>query len=189
MRLTSSARVHDARVRGSGVAISRTNLRFLDAVEELGPVSVSKIASRMDLSQPTASRALQQLESDGYVERTADPADGRVAYYSVTKGGLEAHQRMRTFMASQLAEAIRDLKGERRREVADALTELVGLLSQPTSTIEGNACATAPSEAPAETDNRQPCRGPQPHRLRRSAAEGAPSRERAGDRRLVRCDG
>jgi DNA-binding MarR family transcriptional regulator len=140
VRLTSSARVHDARVRGSGVAISRTNLRFLDAVEELGPVSVSKIASRMDLSQPTASRALQQLESDGYVERTADPADGRVAYYSVTRGGIEAHQRMRTFMASQLAEAIRDLKSERRREVADALTELVGLLSQPSSSNnEGNA--------------------------------------------------
>src|SRR5947209_2847637 len=76
VRLTSSARVHDARVRGSGVTISRTHLRFLSAVEELGPVSVSKLATRMDLSQPTASRALQQLEADGYVERTADPADG-----------------------------------------------------------------------------------------------------------------
>src|SRR6185437_2093240 len=108
----ASARVHDLRVRGSGVAISRTNLRFLSEVEELGPVSVSKLAARMDLSQPTASRALQQLESDGYVTRTSDPADGRVAYYSVTKGGLDAHQHMRTFMASQLAEAIRDLTGE-----------------------------------------------------------------------------
>jgi DNA-binding MarR family transcriptional regulator len=129
VRLTSSTRVHDARVRGSGVAISRTNLRFLDAALELGPVSVSKLASRMDLSQPTASRALQQLESDGYVERTSDPGDGRVACYSVTAGGLEAHQRMRTFMAAQLAGALRDLPPERRGEIADALTELVARLS------------------------------------------------------------
>ena len=146
VRLTSSTRVHDARVRGSGVAISRTNLRFLDAVEELGPVSVSKLASRMDLSQPTASRALQQLESDGYVQRTSDPADGRVAFYSVTVGGLEAHQRMRTFMAGQLAEALRDLQPDRRDEIAEALTELVARLSvQPgpspdtTRNHEGNA--------------------------------------------------
>ncbi|HEX4018995.1 MAG TPA: MarR family transcriptional regulator [Frankiaceae bacterium] len=144
VRLTSSARVHDARVRGSGVAISRTNLRFLDAVEELGPVSVSKLASRMDLSQPTASRALQQLESDGYVQRTSDPADGRVAFYSVTAGGLEAHQRMRTFMATQLADALRDLQAPRRSEIADAITELVARLSvqpdqPPTRNDEGNA--------------------------------------------------
>ncbi len=131
VRLTSSARVHDARVRGSGVAISRTNLRFLDATLELGPVSVSKLASRMDLSQPTASRALQQLESDGYVERTTDPADGRVAYYSATEGGMAAHQQMRAFMAGQLADALRGLKAERRHEIADALTELVTLLSVP----------------------------------------------------------
>jgi DNA-binding MarR family transcriptional regulator len=139
VRLTSSARVHETRVRGSGVAISRTNLRFLDAVEELGPVSVSKLASRMDLSQPTASRALQQLESDGYVERAGDPADGRVAYYSVTKGGVAAHQRMRTYMAGQLAEALRDLPPSRRREIAGALAELVQLLSVPTRNDEGNA--------------------------------------------------
>lgn len=142
VRLTSSTRVHDARVRGSGVTISRTNLRFLDAALELGPVSVSKLASRMDLSQPTASRALQQLESDGYVQRTSDPADGRVAFYSVTAGGLAAHQRMRTFMAGQLAEALRDLAPRRRSEIAEALTELVARLSvqQPTTrNDEGNA--------------------------------------------------
>jgi DNA-binding MarR family transcriptional regulator len=143
VRLTASTRVHDARVRGSGVAISRTNLRFLDAALELGPVSVSKLASRMDLSQPTASRALQQLESDGYVQRTSDPADGRVAFYSVTSGGLEAHQRMRTFMAGQLAEALRDLPPERRGEIAAALTELVARLSvtqpKPSGTPRGTA--------------------------------------------------
>ncbi len=129
VRLSASARVHDARVRGSGVAISRTHLRFLGAVEELGPVSVSKLANRMDLSQPTASRALQQLEIDGYVQRTTDPADGRVAFYSTTAAGREAHQTMRRFMAVQLTEALRDMRPQRRADMADLLTELVARLS------------------------------------------------------------
>jgi DNA-binding MarR family transcriptional regulator len=129
VRLSSSARVHDARVNGSGVDISRTQLRFLATVEELGPVSVSKIAGRMDLSQPTASRALQQLEIDGYVERTSDPADGRVAFYSVTGTGREAHGRMREFMAAQLTEALREMRPDRQSELAELLTELVTRLS------------------------------------------------------------
>jgi DNA-binding MarR family transcriptional regulator len=129
VRLSSSARVHDARVRGSGVAISRTHLRFLSAVEELGPVSVSKVASRMDLSQPTASRALQQLEIDGYVHRQADPDDGRVAFYSATETGREAHAAMRAFMATQLTEALRDMRPDRQSELAELLGELVSRLS------------------------------------------------------------
>jgi DNA-binding MarR family transcriptional regulator len=129
VRLSSSARVHDARVRGSGVAISRTDLRFLSAVEELGPVSVSRVASRMDLSQPTASRALQHLEIDGYVERTSDPDDGRVAVYSATEAGHRAHETMRDFMASQLTEALRDMRPERQSELAELLGELVSRLS------------------------------------------------------------
>jgi DNA-binding MarR family transcriptional regulator len=129
VRLTSSARVHDARVRGSGVEISRTHLRFLGAVEELGPVSVSKLAARMDLSQPTASRALRQLETGGYVARTGDPADGRVTRYTSTGAGLEALRRMRRFMTGQLAEALRDMRPERRADLAELLAELVTRLS------------------------------------------------------------
>ncbi len=131
VRLTSSGRVHETRVRSSGVPISRTHLRFLTAVVELGPVSVTKLAARMDMSQPTASRALQQLEGDGYVERAADPADGRVAYYTVTETGREAHQKLRSVMAEQLAQALRDMPNPRRAKLADLLTELVARMSVP----------------------------------------------------------
>jgi DNA-binding MarR family transcriptional regulator len=141
VRLTSSARVHDSRVRGSGVQISRTNLRFLDATLELGPVSVSKLATRMDLSQPTASRALQQLEADGYVARTSDPADARVAWYTATDAGRDAHSRMRRFMAGQLADALQDMSAPRRADLAELLAELVARLSQPNDLSAPNSNA------------------------------------------------
>ena len=129
VRLTASSRVHAAQVRGSGVELSRTQLRFLIQVEELGPVSVSKLAARMDFSQPTASRALQQLEADGLVARTGDPSDGRVAHYSATAAGIAAHARMQDFMTRQLAEALHDLDDDGRRQTADVLTDLVTRLS------------------------------------------------------------
>lgn len=129
VRITASARVHELRVRGSGVSISRTHLRFLTEVEELGPVSVSKLAARTDLSQPTASRALQQLESDGYVARTSDPSDGRVACYVVTETGLNARGRMQAFMTKQLADALRELGAAQQAQTADVLTDLVQRLS------------------------------------------------------------
>jgi DNA-binding MarR family transcriptional regulator len=137
-RITASARVHELRVRGSGVAISRTHLRFLAEVEELGPVSVSKLAARMDLSQPTASRALQQLESDGYVTRTGDPTDGRVACYAITDAGLRARGRVQAFMTKQLEGALRDLEPERRATTADVLTDLVARLSVSQPALSGS---------------------------------------------------
>ncbi len=129
VRLTSSPRLHATRVRGNGVELSRTSMRFLTQLDELGPASVSKLAARMDLSQPTASRALQQLEADGFVLRTGDPSDGRVAHYTATPAGLEARARMQTFMTQQLADALRELEPDGRRQTADVLTDLVARLS------------------------------------------------------------
>jgi DNA-binding MarR family transcriptional regulator len=128
LRLTASPRVHDALVNATGVAISRTNSRLLAYVEERGPISVSKIAGMLDVSQPTASRSLQQLEEEGLVTRESDPDDGRVVVYAVTTKGRKARQKLRQHMHDQLATALRDLSGDRTEEIADALDELVDRL-------------------------------------------------------------
>jgi DNA-binding MarR family transcriptional regulator len=125
LRLTASPRVHDALVTATGIPISRTNSRLLAYVEERGPISVSKIAGMLDVSQPTASRSLQQLEEEGLVTRTSDPADGRVVVYAVTAKGRRARQKLRQHMHDQLAVALTDLGEDRTTEIADALDELV----------------------------------------------------------------
>jgi DNA-binding MarR family transcriptional regulator len=128
LRLTASPRVHDALVTATGVAISRTNSRLLAYVEERGPISVSKIAAVLDVSQPTASRSLQQLEEEGLVTRESDPDDGRVVVYAVTTKGRKARQKMRQHMHDQLAVALSELSDDRTNEIADALDELVDRL-------------------------------------------------------------
>ena len=128
LRLTASPRVHEALVSATGVAISRTNSRLLAYVEERGPISVSKIAGMLDVSQPTASRSLQQLEEEGLVTRESDPDDGRVVVYAVTGKGRKARQKLRQHMHDQLAVALAELSDDRTGEIADALDELVDRL-------------------------------------------------------------
>lgn len=125
MRLTQSQRIHDSRARATGVHLSRTLSRLLSTVDDLGPVSVSRLAAVMDVSQPTASRSLLQLEEEGYVARAGDPADGRVVMYAVTAKGRRARQRLREHMREQMAAALEGMTDARRAELADLLGDFV----------------------------------------------------------------
>ncbi len=125
MRLTTSQRIHDNRARATGVHLSRTLSRLLATVDELGPVSVSRLAAVMDVSQPTASRSLLHLEEEGYVARAGDPADGRVVMYAVTSRGRRARQRLRDHMREQMAAALEGMSEQRRGQLAELLADFV----------------------------------------------------------------
>ena len=124
-RLFDSPRVHERRVLGSGVQLSRTGLRCLTLVDQLGPVSVTKLATVMDLSQATASRAIAALEAEGLLARSADPGDGRVTYCTTTASGRRALQRVQRFMHGQLGLALEGMPADRRRDLASTLSELI----------------------------------------------------------------
>ena len=83
-RLADSRRLHEARMHSLGLGLSRTELRFLHRLDDLGPLAVSRLADALDVSQPTASRALHRLEEEGLVTRAPDADDGRVAIYALT---------------------------------------------------------------------------------------------------------
>lgn len=127
-RLSGSPRFHEETVRATRVQVSRSGLRFLSLVADEGPVSATRLASALDLSQPTASRTLQQLETDGLVARRASRSDGRVSLYVVTSKGRRALERVHAFHVSQLAEALADVDPDRRSALVGAVTELVSRL-------------------------------------------------------------
>jgi DNA-binding MarR family transcriptional regulator len=135
LRLTLSARVHETRLRATGLNISRTNFRILSRMDDLGPVSVSRVANVMDLSQPTASRSLRQLEEDGLVERRSDAADGRMAIYEVTSRGRRVRRKLQEFMHGQLTDALADMPVGRRHDLAVLLKDLVARLQDPQASL------------------------------------------------------
>ena len=79
LRVASSPKVHEARLRATGSTISIAEFRFLRRIAEFGQISVSQAANTLGVSQPTASRTLRQLESAGMVTRGAVASDGRMA--------------------------------------------------------------------------------------------------------------
>ena len=129
-RLSSSARFHEETVRGTGVRVTRSGLRFLSLVADVGPVSGSRLAEALDLSQPTASRTLQSLETEGLVARQPSSSDGRVSYYVATGKGRRALAKVHAFHVRQLDAALSDVEPGRRAALADALTDLVRHLNR-----------------------------------------------------------
>jgi DNA-binding MarR family transcriptional regulator len=125
MRVAGSDRVHAARQRATGVDLSRTELRFLSVVDELGPLPVTELGAVLHLSQPTASRTLRRLEEEGLVRRGPDTTDARVARFEVTPEGRQVRVRFEAYMAIQMDASLAGMAPARRKDLADLLEELV----------------------------------------------------------------
>jgi DNA-binding MarR family transcriptional regulator len=127
-RLSGSARVHADTVRSTGVAVTQTGLRFLSLIEDSPRISATDLAGALDVSQPTASRVLQQLEGDGYVVRHQSDVDGRVSHYVTTAQGHRALAKVHRYHLDRLGFALGDVDPQRRQAITQAVTELVARL-------------------------------------------------------------
>ena len=139
-RLSGSARVHADTVRVTGVAITQTGLRFLSLIEDSPRISASELAESADVSQPTASRVLQSLESDEYVVRHQSDVDGRVSHYVTTAKGKRALQKVHRYHVDRLAFALADVDEDRKQQIVEVVDELVARF---TATAEGTNRRTA----------------------------------------------
>lgn len=140
-RLSGSAKVHADTVRTTGVQVTQTGLRALALVADSPRISGSDLATAIEVSQPTASRVLQQLETEGLVVRHASDTDGRVSHYVVSPKGRKALDRVRQYHVDRLAFALDGLDDDHRAALAGAVTELVRLLSQASHTARSRRTA------------------------------------------------
>ncbi len=92
----------------SGVDLSRPAMAILAALRISGPVRLSALALATHLEAPLVSREVRVLEAAGYVERTADPGDGRAAIVAATELGQAAFERYRAATDEIIAETFVD---------------------------------------------------------------------------------
>jgi DNA-binding MarR family transcriptional regulator len=94
----------------AGVDLSPSLAAALATIDKHGPLTPSELAERERVQRPTATRIVGRLADAGLVERTADPADGRVTLVSATPTGRALLRRLRQRKNAYLARRLRDLE-------------------------------------------------------------------------------
>lgn len=75
------------RLRATGVNLSQW--RILSVLRAYGRLNLSQIIEHTLMEQPTVSRVVVQLESDGLVTRHGSAADSRIVEVVITRKGAE----------------------------------------------------------------------------------------------------
>nr|WP_198428088.1 MarR family winged helix-turn-helix transcriptional regulator [Nocardia bovistercoris] len=80
----------------------------LGALEAKGPCRQVDLAVDLCISPSALSRHVTELVAEGYVDRHADPGDGRASLVHVTEDGRELLRRVRAARARGLQTALAD---------------------------------------------------------------------------------
>ena len=75
--------------RDAPLPLGASTLSALRTVAEHGPLRAGDLARHEGVAAPTLSRIVAGLDADGYIVRTPDPDDRRVAWLEVTAGGRQ----------------------------------------------------------------------------------------------------
>jgi DNA-binding MarR family transcriptional regulator len=116
---------------GVRIAPKQMSMTALGALSSLssGPVRVSALAEREGMTQPGMTALVNRLATSGYVQRVADPTDGRATLVRLTATGERALADRRAARTTALRDHIHALPAEHRRALAAALPAIDYLTS------------------------------------------------------------
>jgi len=120
--LLEAFRAVDAEIQSAledrGVDLSPGHAREILLVDRTG-TRLSELAHRAQVTKQAMMQVLDDLESNGYVRRTADPTDSRAKIVKLTAKGLRQRAAARRALAS-VDQAIRRSLGDRRIDALQA---------------------------------------------------------------------
>lgn len=109
---------------GGGGELSLGLISALATIGKEGPIRLADLAARERISAPSATRIVAELEAQGLVTRTADPADGRAQLVAVSDAGQAMIVEARSARVALLAELLERIDPAARQAIADALPAL-----------------------------------------------------------------
>jgi len=107
-----------------GVSYSTIAWRVLAEIETNGPARVSALAQIQRVAQPSMTALVHRLQADQWIEKSADPDDGRASLVSLTRAGAEALAEYRRACAARLSPKLAALSSEDRAVLERAATLL-----------------------------------------------------------------
>ena len=125
-------------------AVHPTQLIVLALLTQHGPMRVGEIARRVPCSQPTATTAVAGLLRAGFVDREADPTDGRATHVFATPAGRAILQSYTHSEAEALAALMSALPEEEARLLLAAAPVLRTLVDLPATPGAGHDASVSP---------------------------------------------
>ena len=115
----------------SGGRLTATQASVLGTVARHGPLSLSVIAVREQLSLPMVSKVVAVLEAEGLVGRSSEPTDARVSLVAVSDDGRAWIEETRRRRDQWLAARLADANADERSALAKANSLLERVLADP----------------------------------------------------------
>lgn len=107
--------------------LSRTAAGTLGAIDRAGPLRLTALAEHEAVSQPAMTGLVRRLETQGLVNRTPDPDDGRAVIVGLTPRGDSAIAARRRHYADTIAAMVGELPPNDFDRLVDALPALRSL--------------------------------------------------------------
>lgn len=146
------------------LGLTPADYTVLAALRRVGPPyrsSPSRLYNVLERSSGGMTKMLKRLERRGFIERSADPDDGRGALVALTPAGLAAQERAFEALLTRSHEVLAPLDARARREIDRALRLLLEAFEAdharrrgptvPAGTLAPRAGAASPAPPPAPT--------------------------------------
>lgn len=108
--------------------LSRPKLRLMVKLKR-GPLTVSALASQLNISSPGVSQMLDKLQTDGFVKRETLSADQRVVGVALTSSGHEALGIAITAFEARIRSLLVNLNEEEVEQITQILRKMTASYS------------------------------------------------------------
>jgi len=127
LRVTLGRFVRGVRTRSNTPTTSQSEA--LSLLDREGPLSVAELADRRNVRHQSMRLIAAQLESDGLISKTPNPADGRSQLLSITAKGKADLARAREARSLQIANLIEQRLSRTERRTLEAGIRIIERLS------------------------------------------------------------
>lgn len=121
-----------AELKGCGVEMQPSDIPVIGiiAAGEGSPVMQREIAERLEMDRHRISRAVRELEDDGYIRLGANPKNKRENLLELTTKGNELFQMIANIASGVIEKAFAGCSAEERRITEQTLLRITRNLSQ-----------------------------------------------------------
>lgn len=130
-------RIHEELSRAAGVRLDRAGASLLHKLRLYAdqPFRVTSLAAVLAVDTPTVTRKVQQLERLGYVERDADPVDGRASLIRLTQSGQDTVDRFLVAHRNRLSRLFHDWDENDMHHFAALLEKFAESISKDSESV------------------------------------------------------